>query len=252
MSKQSSILSLNASNSVRTISPKGVGKVTDENVRDLSVSANGTLWAVTIDPNATEEEAGGGGVVKYKKPKGKKWEAIESGGAVKIDGGPSGSKAYTINNKGEVWQLEISKKPKQLAGEDFAREISAGADGTVWVVSNEPIHGGGMVQYLNEEDQWIKVPVEIGAAKITGTPDGKALIVGVNGILGSLTKDGYYEQITGEGFAKEVSVAPDGSTWIISNEPSEDGGNKVSYQSADGGAWQDVEGGAVILDAGFA
>lgn len=251
MSKQSTILSLTTANSIRTINPQGVGKETEENIRDVSISANGTMWAVTIDPLATEKEAGGGGVVKYKEPKGKKWITMESGGATKIDGGPSGSKAYIINNKGEVWQLEIGKEPKPLAGKGFAREISAGADGTVWVISNEPVHGGGLVQYY-EDEHWVKVPDEVGGNKITGTPDGKALIVNVNGMIASVSKNGDFEQMTGDGFAKEVSVAPDGSIWIISNEPSQGGGNKVSYQPAGGGAWQDVEGGAVILDAGFA
>lgn len=251
MSKQSTILSLTTTHVVRTITPQGVSKEIEENIRDISISANGTMWAVTIDPLATEKEAGGGGVVKYKEPKGKKWITMESGGATKIDGGPSGSKAYIINNKGEVWQLEIKKEPKQLAGAGFAREISAGADGTVWVISNEPVHGGGLIQYL-ENDHWIKVPGEIGGNKITGTPDGKALIVNVNGMIAKVTKEGGFEQMTGDGFAKEVSVAPDSSIWIISNEPSQDGGNKVSYQPAEGGAWQDIEGGAVILDAGFA
>lgn len=251
MSKKSSILSLTSSNTLRTISHDGVSKSSEENIRDISVSANGTLWAITIDPLATEQQAGGGGLVKYKKPKSNKWEALESGGATKIDGGPKGAKAYTINNKGEVWQLEIGKKPKQLSGDGFAREISAGADGTVWIISNEAVHGGGSVQYL-EGEHWVKVPGEIGGNKITGTPEGQALVVNIDGMIATISKDGSTEQKTGDGFAKEVSMAPDGTTWVITNEPSEDGGNKVIYQPAEGGAWQDVEGGAMILDAGFA
>ncbi|MEL7001435.1 MAG: hypothetical protein AAFN93_01740 [Bacteroidota bacterium] len=145
----------------------------------------------------------------------------------------------------------MGKKPRLLAGEGFAREISAGADGTVWVISNEPVHGGGLVQYL-DGDHWVQVPGEIGGNKVTATPDGKALVVNSGGMIALVAKDGSFEQKTGDGFAKEVSVAPDGSTWVITNEPSEDGGNKVIFRSEEGKAWQDIEGGAVILDAGFA
>lgn len=251
MSKKSFILSLTSANTVRTISQEGFSEETEENIRDLSVSADGTMWMIAIDPLATEEQAGGGGIVKYRKPKAKKWEMLESGGATKIDGAPKGSKAYMINNKGEVWQLEISKKPKQLAGEGFAREISTGADGTVWVISNEPVHGGGLVQYLDDDGNWMKVPGEIGGNKVTGAPDGKALIVNIDGMIASVSKSGTFEQKTGDGFAREVSVAPDGSTWIISYEPAQDGGNKVAFQPAEGQPWQDIEGGAVVLDAGF-
>jgi len=250
MKNKSKILTLTNTNSIREITPNGIGKITDESIRDLSISADGTIWAITLDPNATEKDSGGG-PVKYKKPSVKKWNSIDSGGAIKIDGGPKGSKAFTINNRGEVWQLEIGKDPVQLSADGFAKEISAGADGTVWVISQEGIHGGGNIHYL-EEGHWTKVPSEMGAVKITGTPEGKALIINSDGIIAQLEKDGKHEQLTGENFAKEISVAPDGATWIISNEPHEDGGNKVSFQTKPGMAWQDVDGGATILDAGFA
>jgi len=250
MKNKSKILSLTNSNSLREITSNGIGKMMDESIRDVSISANGTIWAITLDPNATEKDAGGG-PVKYKEPSAKKWKSIDSGGAVKIDGGPKGSKAFIINNKGEVWQLEVGKDPIQLSGEDFAREISVGADGTIWVISHEAVHGGGSIQYL-EENHWVKVPSEIGGTKITGAPKGTALIVNVDGMIAQIDKNGHHEQLTGDNFAKEISVAPDGATWIISNEPHEDGGNKVSFQTKPGTAWQDVDGGATILDAGFA
>ncbi|UII19083.1 hypothetical protein [Fulvivirga ligni] len=237
---------------MRSIDENGAGKADHDHVRDVSLSANGTQWAVFIEPTTTAEAAGDGGVIKYKKAKSKKWEVFEGVGGVKIDGGPSGSTAYVINNKGEIYQLDVGKDPKMLAGQGFAREISAGADGTVWVITNSPTHGGGEVHYLKGSEQWQKVPGEMGGMKISGKPDGSALIINNDGVLGMITTDGSYEQLTGQGFAREISVAPDGSTWIISNEPADDGGNIVSYQSSEGGAWKDVEGGAIILDAGFA
>jgi len=250
MKNKSKILSITNNNSVREISSDGVGKIIDQSVRDLSISANGTMWAIMLDQNAEEKNAGGGPVV-YKEPSAKKWNSIDSGGAIKIDGGPKGSKAYIINNRGEVWQLEIGEKPIQLSAEGFGKEISAGADGTVWVISQEGMHGGGSIHYLTD-GQWVAVPSEMGAVKITGTPDGKAMIINTDGMIAQLEKDGKHEQITGDGFAREISVAPDGATWIISNEPHEDGGNKVSFQTKPGMAWLDVDGGATILDAGFA
>ncbi|WMN12612.1 hypothetical protein QYS49_34075 [Marivirga salinae] len=250
MKKKSKILSLTNKNTLREITQDGIGKTSNESIRDVSISANGTLWAIMLDPNASEKDAGGG-PVKYKGPTDKKWKSIESGGAIKIDGGPKGSKAYIINNKGEVWQLEIEKKPIQLSGEGFAKEISAGADGTVWVISQEGTHGGASIQYL-KDDQWIRVPSELGAIKISGTPKGEALIINSDGIVSTIDKNGLAEQMTGENFAKEISIDPDGVIWIVSNDPHEDGGNKVSYQIKSGEAWQDVDGGATILDAGFA
>lgn len=250
MKNKSKILSITNSNSVREISSDGVGKIIDESIRDLSISANGTIWAIILDQDADEKNSGGG-PVRYKEPSSKKWNSIESGGAIKIDGGPQGSQAYIINNRGEVWILEIDKKPVKLSGEGFAKEISAGADGTVWIISQEGIHGGGSIQYLMK-DHWVKVPSEMGGVKITGTPDGKALIINTDGMIAQLEKDGKHEQLTGHDFAKEISVAPDGATWIVTNEPHEDGGNKVSFQTKPGMAWQDVDGGATILDAGFA
>lgn len=246
------IWSLTAAGKLRSLSPAGTGEATEENIRDLSISGDGTIWAVTYTPLATEQEAGGGAAVKYKKKGGKKWKPFNVGGAVKIDGGPSGTKAFMVNNKGEVWQLDVGKAPKQLAGENFAREISAGADGTVWVVSNLPVHGGGLIQYLGADGHWVKVPGETGGSKVCGTSKGTALVVNIDGMVGELGKDGGFEQKTGNGFAREISVSPDGAIWVISNDPDESGGNKVAFQPAKGGAWQDVAGGAVVVDAGYA
>ncbi|WP_375580418.1 hypothetical protein ABWH96_05110 [Marivirga tractuosa] len=59
MKNKSKILSLTNNNSVREITPDGVGKTMDESIRDLSISANGTIWAIILDQNATEKDSGG-------------------------------------------------------------------------------------------------------------------------------------------------------------------------------------------------
>lgn len=251
MNKKSIVWSKTAQNSIRTLSLDGSGDEIEENVRDISVSADGTVWIVTNDPVEGSGDTGGG-AIKFKKPKGKKWETVADNGAAKIDGGPKGAVAYAISGKGEVIRVDTKGGTTTLAGEDFAREVSVGADGTAWVISNQAIHGGGAVHYLNDDDHWVRIPAEYGAQKVTATPDGRAYIIDTHGILSIVSKEGEIEQKSGEGFAKEISVAPDGSLWVITNEPVEGGGNLVICQAKEGEPWQEVEGGALLLDAGFA
>lgn len=118
-----------------------------------------------------------------------------------------------------------------------ARDIAAGADGTVWVIGANPEPGGYDI-YRRNGSSWTKVA---GAGeRIAVDSRGNAWIVNDTGNV--LRFDGAHFAPVNM-LARDIGVGTDGSVWVIGTT-AEPGGHSI-YRSQDNGAsWEKVPGAA--------
>lgn len=233
---------------IAELTSEGPGEVHEVNASDLSIGADGTVWIISAEAPDNDGEDLSGSLIKYKKD-GEDWKVLKGNGATRIEGGPEGAKAYIVDGDGAVKSVDVDGKVELLSDTSFAREVSISANGTLWAISDDGVFGGAAV-YVNDGSGWTQLPEEITATKIGGGPKGHiAYITNAFGQLSKIDKDGNYEQLTGEGFAREVSVDTNGNVWIVTYDADEDGGNTVCFQMDGEGAWTDVDGGGMRIDA---
>lgn len=248
MSKKATAWVSRPNGTIAELTSEGPGEVIECEASDLSVGADGTVWVVTNQPIGAGEDETPGAVIQFKKAKGKKWETIAAQGATRIEGGPKGAVAYIVDADGTVLKLDTKGKAEAISSPHFAREVSVGIDGTVWIISDDGVHGGAAVHFYDGKD-WKRLPEDITATKVGAADKGVAYLCNAFGQLSKVDTDGNEDYLSGEGFAREVSVDPNGNVWVVTFDHDEDGGNKVICQIGGEGAWQDVEGGALRIDA---
>src|SRR5438034_115652 len=76
--------------------------------------------------------------------------------------------AWTINAKGEIWTVKPQGGAELMAPQNFAAEISIGADATVWVISPDPQpdQSGNIIKWYDVvAKQWQTVPAPAAAVK---------------------------------------------------------------------------------------
>ncbi len=242
-----------------TIQKLGVsssGEKEELNASDISVGADETLWVLVSEGAGYEENAlYQGSVIKYRRKDEKEFKSLGTElGAIRIDGGPKGRKAYAIDSAGAVLEITVhdddKHEVKKVSENGFAREVSVGPDGVCWVVSNEGVYGGCLIKYYHDE-AWSNVSDSYGGIKVTNAGAGKGFYVDTSGNVFSITVGGEPEQLPlGTGFAREVSVGPEGNLWVATNDAKE-GGTTILMQPADGGAFHEVDGTGNKIDAGF-
>ncbi|MFL6207952.1 MAG: hypothetical protein ACJ74W_03840 [Pyrinomonadaceae bacterium] len=163
--------------------------------------------------------------------------------ATKISVAPDGM-LWTVNASGEVWALYpqgggyLASPP----GVDFAFDIGAGPDGSVWVVSTEARQGGNVLQSYNQSTQtWTPLAAPAAAIHVAVGPKGVLYTVNSVGEVWLIYPQGGGALLSPPGvdFGQEISVGPDGTVWLISTEPRA-GGNVVMWWSGQNQIWNSI------------
>jgi streptogramin lyase len=199
---------------------------------EISCAPDGILWILAA--------AGERQVVFRRRPGSDSLEIVPIAVRLsKIAGAPDG-KLWMVSTRGEVFSrgpggTERRHSPRD---EEFATEISAGADGSVWIVSTITRAGGRVVRRLDGGDRvWRDLPAPAAATKVGVAPDGMAWTVNAKGAVwrlhpncgGNLAECQVDTACSECRFSspadvmREISVGPDGSVWVLalrdSNEP---------------------------------
>ena len=123
---------------------------------DIGIGAGGRIWAI-----GRTAATGGYNILRWT---GTSWQNMP-GAAVRIDADPAGN-AWVVNSAGNVF-LWNSIGWTELPGR--GRDISVGADGSVWLLGWNNVGGGYPVFRWNGRD-W--TPVEGGLVNISAGPKG--------------------------------------------------------------------------------
>lgn len=236
----------------------------DDTILDITVSASGMVFALGL---AEDHE---NAVIYYAEQKfpldWKEFKAtIEQPAkeddyqpklhAIKIDAAPS-NELYMVMNDGSVTHVSTPDAKTDTVAMDVidgvndAKQVSAAADGTLWVVAQTAL--GSEVRYLDKgAKDWKTIEGLKNAARVTGTAEGGAYVVVSEGniLLVSKTEDSVL--IPMPFGANEVSVDAKGRLWVTSQCPSEAMGAQAFYSDDSGVNWVEVENSGVkFMDAG--
>jgi streptogramin lyase len=197
---------------------------------EISASADGAVWILAGELTASRR-------VLRLAPASREFRALRCPREFKrIAGGPDGL-LWGISLLGEVWSTAPDGHAElhSPAPEDFAEDISAGPDGTIWIVSTERRFAGRAVKRLDPgRRSWFSLPAPASAVKIAGAPDGMAWTVNSRGHVWRLHPNGggnlaecqvdtacvecrFSPRAAG---ASEVSVDRDGTVWLIGSAAS--------------------------------
>jgi len=124
------------------------------------------------------------------------------------------------------------RKWKRLKG--AAKDIGAGADGSIFVVGND---AQSVYRWDARKKDWVKLPG--GLARIDVGPDGNP--VGVNKQQGIYRYNGE-EWIKMPGAATDVGIGADGTIWVVNAQ------GKIYRWNEKGNVWKLVPGEAVRID----
>jgi hypothetical protein len=192
---------------------------------DVSAGPGGNVWFLVAD------EAGSRPTLLRRGPSGKTDIMALAAPTRKITVSPSGV-PWIITASGEVWSLtpEGAGRRHSPPGQDFAAEVSAGLDGSVWIISATRRYGGHIVKRLPWlSDQWFELPAPAAASKLAIAPDGMAWTINAHGAVWRLHPLGggnlaECQVNTGCSLCRfstpfrrmsEISVGPDGTVWTI-------------------------------------
>ena len=119
-----------------------------------------------------------------------------------------------------------------------ARDIGAGANGSVWAIGTNPEPGGFGIYRFNGTS-FDQVPG--GAVRIAVDPSGNAWVT--NALQQIYRFNGaFFEPMPG--LARDIGIGADGSVWVIGADPQLGGYGIYRW---DGAAWDNVPGGAVRI-----
>ncbi len=200
--------------------------------KDIGVGADGTVWII-----GNEERPGGYAPMWLKDLVSKSWVTLRgNAAAVRLAVAPDGI-AYTVNSGGKVWTLLQAGGGDLLSpeGEEFAKDIGVGADGTVWVISTEERPGGYAPKWLKDAktQSWGTAGGTAAGVRIAVGQDGKAYTVDSKGAVWTFGQDGKAEPVgnQGENFAQDIGVGRAGAVWVVTTEkkPSNLGGYRPAW-----------------------
>ncbi len=183
--------------------------------------------------------------------------SLESGLEIsKLDAAPDGN-VYLVFNNGQLAKIKVPENETEMVQYELVanisevRQVSAAANGWVWVVIFDSSKGS-IVKWMDPKDgQWNEIPELIHAMYVTGDNKGNAYVVTSDHQLTIINKKGKKDPITFEAGAREISVGSDGRLWVQSMEPSTMGGSFAYWSDDSGKSWNKVEGSGVsYLDAG--
>jgi hypothetical protein len=242
MSTQPFCWTVNSDGEIWTLYPKGGGSLMSpagqDFAFDIAVSQVGDAWIISTEPRQ------GGAVIKVRPAGEDDWLSMAApAAAIRISVAPDGM-LWTVNSVGEVWVLYpqgggyLASPP----GVQFAYDISAGADGSVWVVSYEPRDGGNVLQSYNQSTKtWTPLAAPAAATNVSVGKNGDLYTVNSIGEVWLVHPQGGGAILSppGADFGQEINVGPDGTVWLISSE-SRAGGNVVMWWSGQGQTWNSI------------
>jgi hypothetical protein len=208
---------------------------------EVSVGKNGTAWKIGT---SNVDSFGNHDIAMWN---GSGWTTT-NGGAVKI-AVASNDVPWVLDAAGTIYRRTSASPSLQFGWEGSvsgtlkARDIAAGADGSIWVLGKPSVdsYGNGAIYKWNGSS-WDKTPT--GAAQcIAVTPDGIAWVVSTAGNIfrrsTSSPAGGSWETLSG--IARDIAVSPDGYIaadnasdgypWVIGNASM--GGGNYSVHSWD-------------------
>lgn len=102
-----------------------------------------------------------------------------------------------------------------------ARQVTSTPDGAIWSVSTQPAKRGfALAKWSEAENKWQPVGKGMAAVQISAAPD--------NSLWAAANDYGVFRYAAGQwanviGLAREVSVGPDGTAWILTLDPARGG-----------------------------
>jgi len=162
------------------------------------------------------------------------------------------SHAYIVDAKYQVRLISLTGTNHVKSPENFALNISAGDDGTVWVVSTDQgkrDRGGNLLKVLRKgETEWQTINIDSGAEALSVSADasgGAWVIDGQTRNIIQIDRDGkVISEPTDLGpmFAVSASFSSGYSStsqiWAISSETNHNIGNPVYYMFPKDGKWK--------------
>ncbi|MBD0371157.1 MAG: hypothetical protein ICV60_10010 [Pyrinomonadaceae bacterium] len=235
---------INSVGEVWTLNPGGGGQLMspageDFAMSDIAMGPDGTAWAIS-----TMAQKGGALIIGSDPGHYGTWHKIPPPAAAdRLSVGPDGT-IWTVNVFGEVWALNpggggyIASPP----GVDFALDIGAGADGSVWIASTDTYTDGNVLKRWNpNNNSWTALPEPASATRVAINPKGILFTVNSKGEVWLIYPQGGGALLSPPGppFAQDISVGADGSVWIISNQ-GRPGGDAVMLWSGANQIWNAV------------
>ena len=217
-----------ASGKVARVTPGGFGQEEPIGAVDISVGADSAVWVVADSAYVNETNpAQSGGQVAYRDGSGN-WNHLELGG-LRIDASWDSASAAVVLGDGSIVIANQDGSVAPASDADFAKDVSMGANGTLWAVGIDGTQYGNPIHFKDGDGTWNTLENVFGTC-VTGKADGTALIVHDGSVM-HVNQEG---QILGgfpiaPGTVKEISVAPDNNAWIVTREPAPTGGNIVLF-----------------------
>ena len=199
--------------------------LTDGAAHDVGVGANGSVWVIGTNPVP-------GGYTIWRRVN-NAWVNVP-GGAVRIAVDPQGN-AWVVNATQNIFRYDGTNWQLTTGA---ARDVAVGANGTVWMIGNNPEAGGyGIYRSTDKGANWTKVPGS--ALRISVDPQGNAWVV--NNTNNIFRYDGT-NWVLLSGAATDVGIGSDGAAWVIGT----DGG----IYRWENNTWAKKPGGAAQIAAG--
>jgi hypothetical protein len=234
---------VNSFGEVWTLYPQGGGQLMSPAAQDFAqdIAFGGGLVRII-----STEDLKGGALIKGCEPGDYgNWSSVPPPAAASRLAAAVDGTIWTVNDLGEVWALNPGGGGyiASPAGQDFALDIGVGTDGTVWIASMDvyPDYGNMLKRWDANSKTWTALPAPASAIKVA---------VGQNGVLYTVNAKGEVWLVYPQGggamlsppdtdFAQDISVGPDGTVWIISNE-GRPGGSAVMWWSGENQIWNTV------------
>ncbi|HEY0396006.1 MAG TPA: tectonin domain-containing protein [Candidatus Elarobacter sp.] len=191
----------------------------------VAAAPDGTLWALaTSGPNASDKY-----IFTYSHGV---WTNVE-GAVTRLSVGPDNT-VWAVNAAGGIYRRPPGQTWLPIAG--GASDVTAAADGSIFVISNQGQnqYGYGVYQYAG--GAWTQLPgagVRVAASWDTGTYAATGIAPGGFYVLNALGSIYYYTPQTSyvqqPGTASELAVTTSGGYFILAN-PASVQGEGISYR----------------------
>jgi hypothetical protein len=201
--------------------------------------SNNIIWAISKD-------AAVGGYKVYKFLGGTTWKYLKGEG-VRI----------AVDNTGHPWVVNSNDQLYCGASTDASgnlvwsgpwpigvKDVACGANGSVWIISNEPASGGGgyLVYKLNKYGAFEQPDVPGAGIRIAVDPAGYPWIVNSDYTLFQKYPISFGAWIQYSKQARDVGIGADGSVWIVSNQSNGSGGYQIFKFNSNNSTWTDMKG----------
>jgi hypothetical protein len=195
---------------------------------DISVGANGAVWAIGTNPTGP-----GFGIWRWT---GSAWTPVP-GAAVRIGVDPNGN-PWVTNTRNQIYQWTGTAFVHRPGG---GTDISVGADGAVWIIGTNPT-GVGFGIWRWTGSAWTSVPGS--AVRVGVDPNGNPWVTNTRNQPYQWTGTAFVHR---PGGATDISVGANGAVWIIGTNPT---GPGFGIWFWTGSAWTPVQGAAVGIGVG--